>query len=155
MLQFVRRHLVAKLALLLLGTIVIGFSLSATLSLKNQIHSMERLNRRAAESLARGLAASVENAMLSGNGLAVRRLIAQAQMGLEEVEVRVYGPSGERVFQEKPPVPTALPDHVKTALAGKMTKTDGGATALPIDNEKRCRDCHPEGDWRGVLTLGR
>lgn len=154
MLELVRGSLVAKLAILLIVAIVVGFSLSGLISIRLQVATMERLNVRAAESLATGLAASVRSSMLSGNGLVVRELLADTQRDLVGVKVRVYAPSGEEVFGAKKSAAGDHPAHVDTVLrSGTALKGTDGSSALPIANASRCKRCHAEGELRGVLTI--
>jgi adenylate cyclase len=157
MLGLLRRSLVAKLATTLLVAIAVGFGLWAMLSARLQSKTMQRLNLRAAESVADSIAAGVRSSMLSGNGLAVRQLVDDAQKGLPDVAVHLYSPAGELVYAEKapPPPPELRPAHVDAAIrAAKIVDAPDGARAIPIFNANRCRPCHHEGETRGVLTIG-
>jgi len=153
----VRKHLIAKLALVLFATLVIGFGVPALLNAQVQLREMERSGKSAAESVAHGLSAGVRTAMLSGNGLTARTMVHDARSRLGNVEVHIYAPSGEEVFSEPPPPPPrdSLPQHVRAALdQTKAQRVAAETTAIPIINEERCQGCHPDGDLRGVLTMG-
>lgn len=153
----VREHLIAKLALVIFATLVIGFGVPALLNAQVQLREMERSGQAAAESVAHGLSAGVRTAMLSGNGLTARTMVHDARSRLGNVDVHIYAPSGEEVFSEPPPPPPrdALPEHVRDVLdQSKAQEVGAETTAIPIANEERCQGCHPDGTLRGVLTLG-
>lgn len=153
----VRENLVAKLALVLLVTLALGFAGPAVLNARLQLDELRRSGREASENVAQGLAAGVRTAMLSGNGMTARTMVHDARGRLSTAQVRIYAPSGEEVFGDPPPVPPAdqLPAHVRDVLQTAQTHgLDAATTALPIANEDRCRKCHAEGQLRGVLTLG-
>lgn len=153
----VQENLVAKIALVLLVTLGLGFAGPAVLNARLQLDEMRRSGRDASENVAQGLAAGVRTAMLSGNGMTARTMIRDARERLSTAEVRIYAPSGEEVFGDLPlpPAKEELPAHVRQVLEGSgVHALDASTTALPIPNEKRCRKCHAAGDLRGVLTLG-
>lgn len=153
----VREHLVAKIALVLVATLVLGFAIPAAINARVQLSEMERNGRNSAENVAQGLAAGVRTAMLSGNGITARTMVSDARSRLSTTEVRIYAPNGEEVFGVHAPPPSAesLAPHIRSVLAdGSVQKPDSATEAIPIENEKRCRKCHDEGDLRGVLTLG-
>ncbi len=153
----VREHLIAKLALVLFATLVIGFGLPALLNAQVQLSEMKRSGRAAAESVSHGLAAGVRTAMLSGNGLTARTMVEDARSRMGNVEVHIYAPSGEEVFRVPPPPPPreSLPAHVRDVLDQSRAQEVGDeTTAIPINNEERCQECHDDSKLRGVLTLG-
>ncbi len=150
--SFFRRFLLAKLALVVLITVALGFGVMTVVNAGMQLRMMEQLQHDGASMLARSLAAGVRNAMLTGNGIAVRRLLEDVEQGVERASVRVYSPAGEEVFGAKPPAPRAedIPAAVRAALREGAAPT---ASVLPIANEPRCRGCHADGATRGALTL--
>lgn len=153
----VRRHLVAKIALILLMTLALGFAIPAAINAHLQSQQMRRNGQAAAQSMAQGLTAGVRTAMLTGNGITARSMIRDARGRLSTAEVHIYAPNGEEVFGEIPPPPPhdQLDTHIQRALAGQPdADPDANTTVLPIPNEDRCQRCHPEGSLRGVLTLG-
>lgn len=153
----VRKHLIVKLALVLVVTLGLGFAIPAAINAHLQLQEMRRSGWAAAQNVAQGLTAGVRTAMLSGNGITARAMIRDARERLSTAEVHIYAPTGEEVFGEIPPAPRAedLPVHVRQALAGEaITSPDATTTVLPVPNEERCRRCHAEGTMRGVLTLG-
>ncbi len=153
----VRRHLVIKIAITLLVTLILGFAVPAAINAHLQLQQMRRGGQDAAQNVAQGLAAGVRTAMLSGNGITARSMIRDARERLSTAEVRIYAPTGEEVFSEVPPPPPReeLPAHVRQAMDGQAPEPpSAGTTVLPIPNEDRCQRCHPDGTLRGVLTLG-
>lgn len=153
----VRSHLVAKIAIVLALTLVVGFGLPALIGARLQSEQMAERSEASAAAISRSLAAGVRTAMLSGNGITARTMVEDARGRLAEVEVRIYAPNGEEVFMAKPPIPerSTLPAHVRDAIeTQKSQPAPEGARALPIPNEKRCRKCHDDGALRAVLTIG-
>ncbi|MBL4683711.1 MAG: HAMP domain-containing protein [Nannocystaceae bacterium] len=153
----VRDRLVVKIAVVLVATLLLGFGIPAALNAQLQLTEMERSGHAAAENVAQGLAAGVRTAMLSGNGITARTMIRDARERLSTAELHIYGPNGEEVFGELGPAPPpdALAAHVREVLAdGRSRHPSAQTEAIPIENEKRCRGCHAQGDLRGVLTLG-
>ena len=156
MVSFVRRFLLAKLALVVLVTVALGFGVMTLVNASMQLRTMEQLQHDGASMLARSLAAGVRNAMLTGNGIAVRRLLDDAEQGIERASVQVYSAEGDEVFGAERPAPrlSDIPGPVRSALlAGAQPAVHGGADVLPILNEPRCKACHTDGETRGVLTL--
>ncbi|MCR9162115.1 MAG: adenylate/guanylate cyclase domain-containing protein [Nannocystaceae bacterium] len=153
----VRQHLVVKIAIVVVATLGLGFAVPAILNAKLQLTEMERSGRESAQNVAQGLSAGVRTAMLSGNGITARTMVGDARDRLSTAQIRIYAPNGEEVFgvHAPVPVPDQLPSHVREVLAdGAMHMRDEATAALPIENEARCRSCHPDGELRGVLTLG-
>lgn len=153
----VREHLIAKLAVVLLATLILGFGLPAVINARIQLAEMQRSGHASAESVAQGLAAGVRTAMLSGNGITARTMVHDARTRLGTLQVHIYAPSGEEVFGVvgPPPEPAAMPAHVRDVLgSARALAVAANTTAIPIPNEARCRKCHAEGELRGVLTLG-
>jgi hypothetical protein len=152
-----RRHLFAKLAVVVVVGVAVGFSIFVALSAHIRAELMVRQHRDAATSLARSLAAGVRTAMLTGNGNAVQSLLDEAKAGVRKADIKIYSPKGEEVFMAppKPKPPHSWPEHIRDALnTGAIQKVAADVTAFPIDNESRCRSCHEKGERRGVLTIG-
>ena len=157
MISLLRERLALKLVMLTAMAVAVGFALATLESARIQLISFDRLHKESASALARTLAAGVRNAMLTGNGIAVRNLLDDTQAGLSTVKVRVFAPNGEEEFAAKPPPPppAAQPLYVRQVLSTQAPATaPHDAQAIPIVNEQRCRGCHAKGDLRGVLTLG-
>jgi len=157
MISLLRERLALKLVLLTAMAVAIGFALAALMSTQIQALSVDRLHKENASTLAHSLAAGVRNAMLTGNGIAVRGLLDDTLAGLSTVSVHVFAPNGEEVFAAKPPPPPpeAQPAYVRAVLSTHAPAAAADeAQAIPITNDKRCQACHTEGELRGVLTLG-
>ncbi len=152
----VRQHLIWKLALVLLLTVGVGFTVPAILNLRQQIETMEAMQAQAASAVARGLSAGVRTSMLAGNGDTAREMVKHAREHLGAVRIHIYAPSGEEVFAPDgpPPAREQLPAHVRQALDEKKpVELPEGGTAIPIANDSRCQLCHGQEPVRGVLTL--
>jgi class 3 adenylate cyclase len=159
MLHLFRNSLAFKLVLLTAVAVAVGFAAAVMASTRIQAVSVDRLHAESASALAHTLAAGVRNSMLTGNGIAVRKLVDDMQAGLASAKVRVFAPDGEEVFAAKPPPPPpeSQPAHVRTvlsSLAPARAGDSGDAQAIPIVNEDRCHSCHDPGKLRGVMTLG-
>ena len=151
-----RRYLVVKVSFIVLAAVVLGFSVSAVMSARMQLKTMDRLHQNSASYLAKGIAAGVRNAMLSGNGIAVRELLADTKKRITHADVKIYTNKGEEVFGPKPPPPapeTLDPTVHQTLLTARFHQDEEGRSLYPIKNEKRCTSCHDEGKTRGVLRI--
>ena len=151
------RHLVAKLGVIVLCTLAVGFGLYVTLTSRYQLDDLQAAHERNARNLASGLIAGLRSAMLSGNGASVRDLIAEAGDRIDGARVRVFDRNGMPVFEGKRPAPdpASVPRHVRGALAGHPDVVGpNGEEVIALPNEQGCRVCHASGAHRGVLTLG-
>jgi class 3 adenylate cyclase len=151
-----RRYLVLKVSLIVLVAVVLGFSISAVVSARMQIKTMDRLHRNSASFLAKGIAAGVRNAMLTGNGIAVRELLADTKTRITHADVKIFTHEGEEVFgpRAEAPPPSEIDPTVKSALAkAKFHMDPDGRSLYPLKNEKRCVSCHDEGETRGILRI--
>ncbi|MCC7540758.1 MAG: HAMP domain-containing protein [Deltaproteobacteria bacterium] len=157
MLRMVRRHLVAKLGLALVLVTAFGFVLFGAGGIIVARRTVAEQHRRAAEALSRSVAAAVRNAMLQGNGIAVREMMTDVRRNVGQARVRVYSPRGELVFAPPPPAPrrASLPPELRTALTERRGTATRARVTHVIENEQRCRSCHARGELRGVLTLER
>ncbi len=156
MVTLVRRYLVVKVALIVLVAVVLGFSISAVVSARMQIKTMDRLHRNGASLLAKGIAAGVRNAMLTGNGIAVRELLADTKQRIKHADVKIFTHEGEEVFgpRKAAPPPSEIDPTVKKTLEqAKFHMDPDGRSLYPLKNEKRCVSCHDEGATRGVLRI--
>ena len=145
-----------KVALIVLVAVVLGFSISAVVSARMQIKTMDRLHRNSASLLAKGIAAGVRNAMLTGNGIAVRELLADTKERITHADVKIFTHEGDEVFGprlEAPPPSEIDPTVKKTLSKAKFHMDPDGRSLYPLKNEKRCVSCHDEGETRGVLRI--
>jgi adenylate cyclase len=154
LLERLRSRLLLKFALATLVVIGFFFSIATVLNARKQRAVFEDMNRSAAEMFTESTIAGVRSAMLTGDPIAVRRLIDDVRHRLRRHEIHVYDRRGYEVFAPPgpPPRPGSLPAPLRSALAGRPTREDGGVH-VPIPNEERCRPCHEASDLRGVLTL--
>lgn len=151
-----RRYLVVKVSLIVLVAVVLGFSISAVVSARMQIKTMDRLHRKSASFLAKGIAAGVRSAMLTGNGIAVRELLADTKVRITHADVKIFTHEGAEVFgpREAAPSPDTIDPTVKKTIAtAKFHMDPDGRSLYPLKNEKRCVSCHDDGDTRGVLRI--
>src|SRR5688572_33152121 len=81
----IRRHLVIKLGAVLFFTIGVGFTVPAVLNLRYQLEKSEDMQTRWAANIAKGLAAGMRSAMLSGNAMTARHLIKDARKSVNGV----------------------------------------------------------------------
>jgi len=154
MIPLIRHHLIVKVALIVLFAVALGFGASTFLSTRAQVESFEQFHQVSAASLAQSIGASVKHTMLAGNGLKVRHLVDTVKSEVHHATIRIYAPSGEEVFGEKPPPPEEVAPHVQKALTNPgALRSDDGLHTVPIPNQTRCRRCHESGEVRGVLSL--
>jgi adenylate cyclase len=150
-----RRFLVAKLALVLLAALGLGYALPAWINARAELRMLEATQRQSATALATTIGASLRTSMLAGDAMNARAMVHAARASVQGLDLSVYAVTGEEVFGEPRPQPGSAPAHVMATLQ-TMRPQQGPSSAFaePILNRSRCRYCHAEGDLRGVLTLG-
>lgn len=157
MVGFITQRLAVKLMVPLLFGVAAGFLAIVAMGARAQAESVTRLQEESARTTAVMLAAGVRSSMLTGNGIAVRALLDDAKSRIDTTTVRVFSPTGEEVFAQKPPAPSrdALPPLVREALENKsVSRRSGDArAAFPLENDKVCQKCHESGALRGVLSF--
>ena len=155
MLEIVQQRLAFKLGILITVAVAAGFSAAATVSTRTMLRSTARLHRQSASGLAASISASVRMSMLVGNGVQVRRLVAEVRSRLPNAGVRVFSSRGEEVFGAKPPAPPAgqVPAGVRAAIASGIPVVTGSARSIPLVRGDRCSVCHAGGPVVGVLTV--
>lgn len=155
MLQAIAQRLSVKLGLLATVAVALGFSLALTLSTDTLIKSTTRLHNEAADGIVASIGASVRTAMLAGDSVHVRRLVAEVKKRLPQVGIHVFSAQGQEVFGPKPPALPAdqVPRHVRHALLTAKPSEDGELRGLPIASGERCSRCHGQDAVLGVLSI--
>ena len=158
LLGLLRSRLVVQIGAITLVLVAAGFFALGWVNAARQRDAFTEQHRRASDMITQALAAGVRSAMLAGSGLSVRELIEDARRRLPDTKVRIYERHGDEVFVPPgpPPPPESLPAPLRSVLStGKGADEAGDVRLRPIENEKRCHECHegPE-TLRGVLALG-
>ncbi len=142
--------------------LAIGLVVGAALIVKGQADGrrladvMRRETQLSAHALARSIVASIDHAMLQGEGISVKALIEELKHRLPAATIQIYDPRGLEVFAPRPPPPRpeTLPPAVAAALDDGQRRTDAGVIVKPIAHEPRCARCHRKEDrLRGALAL--
>jgi len=95
MLALIRRHLIAKITIIVVTAVALGFGVSIFLSTRTQIKTLEKFHRVSAAALSHSIGASVKHSMLAGNGVEVRQLIRKIKSKTEHATIRIYAPNGK------------------------------------------------------------
>ncbi len=158
LLALVRSRLVVQIGAITLLLVAAGFFALGWVNAARQRDAFAAQHRKASEMITQALAAGVRSAMLAGSGLSVRELIEDARKRLPDTVVRVYDRHGDEVFVPPGPAPAleSLSPALRSVLTTAKAADDSGEVRLrPIENEKRCHECHEGADaLRGVLALG-
>ncbi len=138
----------------------IGF-LAISIRVGNQVEgALQSFGETSAVQMSSMVRSSIEQAMLSGNGIKVKNLVEDLKKSVatSETEIHIYDPQGIEVFAPKEAAPdlASLEPHVASVLATQERQVMGDRVVRSIPMEKRCaRDgCHASSDrQRGVLSM--
>jgi adenylate cyclase len=152
----VTRHMIAKIFLAV--ALVVGLSLlfQTARDTRREVDMLKRETRMSAETIARMIIGAVEHAMLQGDGIQVKQLIADLVGRTPDTRVQVFDQRGIEVFAppSPPPPPEQLPPPVRESLADGQRRVDGDMIYRPVPAEVRCRQCHPDSSsLRGLLAI--
>ena len=96
----------------------------------------------------------IEHAMLQGDGIVVKELVARFKERVPRAEIRVFDRRGAEVFGEPAALPHELPPTLAAVLAGgARTTTPDGHVLRPLVWDARCAPCHARSRVRGVIGL--
>jgi class 3 adenylate cyclase len=116
--------------------------------------ALKRETQLSAQQLASLIIGSIEHAMLQGDGIAVKELVARFKDGVPLADVRVFDRRGAEVFGEQGPRPHELPATLAAVLAGGARAiTPDGHVLRPLVWDARCAPCHAQSPVRGVIGL--
>lgn len=160
MLRWVRRHMVAKIFLGVATVLGLAFFLFS-MRVGRQIEtSMQTVAQDSAMQMATMVRSSIEQAMLSGNGIKVKSLVAELKHSVTDLdtEIHIYDPMGIEVFAPKPPPPNSeeIDRDIAKVLKTQVRVMGDERIIRPIPMEARCSrsGCHDSSDKsRGVLSF--
>ncbi len=127
--------------------------------------ALHRASDESARQMVRMVRSSIEQAMLSGNGIKVKALVEELKDSVAEgtegegTEIHIYDANGIEVFAPKAPAPAAseVEAHVARVLRDRTRQADKSHITRPVPTEDRCsagEGCHSASDTiRGVLSL--
>jgi HAMP domain-containing protein len=116
--------------------------------------ALKRETQLSAQQLASLIIGSIQHAMLRGDGIAVKELVARIKDRVPLADVRVFDRRGAEVFGEQAPRPHELPATLAAVLAGGgRTTTPDGHVLRPLAWDARCAPCHARTPVRGVIGL--
>jgi len=116
--------------------------------------ALKRETELSARQLASLIIGSIEHAMLQGDGIAVKELVARIKDRVPPAEIRVFDRRGAEVFGEPAALPHELPATLAAVLAGgARTTTPDGHVLRPLVWDARCAPCHARSPVRGVIGL--
>jgi class 3 adenylate cyclase len=153
---FITRHMIAKIFLAVALVVGVALLFQAARDAQREADTLKGETRKSAETVAHMIVGAVEHAMLAGEGIQVKALIAELVERVPEARVRVFDQRGVEVFAPPRPAPPPdqIPAPVRATLADRRRKVDGDTIVRPVPSEARCASCHHDGaPLRGVLTL--
>ncbi|HKE14572.1 MAG TPA: adenylate/guanylate cyclase domain-containing protein [Kofleriaceae bacterium] len=150
------RHMIAKIFLAI--ALVVGLALlyQTARDTRREVDMLKGETRHSAETIARMIIGAVEHAMLQGEGIQVKALIAELVQRTPEARVEVYDQRGIEVFAPlpPPPPPAEIPPPVRAALSDGQRREVGDVIYRPVPSEVRCRECHADSSaLRGLLAI--
>ncbi len=155
-LGLITRHMIAKIFLAVALVVGLALLLQAARDAQREADTLKGETRKSAETVAHMVVGAVEHAMLAGEGIQVKALIAELVERVPEARIQVFDQRGVEVFG--PPRPAPRPDQipapVRATLADRTRRVEGDTIVRPVPSEERCAACHHDGaPLRGVLTL--
>jgi adenylate cyclase len=134
--------------------------LSISLFVGRQVESaLQDSSEGSATQMAGLVRSSLEQAMLSGNGIKVKRLVEELKASVDtESEIHIYDANGIEVFTPKAPTPAPadIDAHVAQVLRDRTRVVSENQITRAIPMEERCSrdECHDSSDTlRGVLSM--
>ncbi len=152
------RHMVVKVFLAMALVVGLALLLLAYLQSREEVASLKQATREAAQQIADLVVGSVEHAMLEGDGVKVKQLVAGFRQRVPDASIGIYDRRGLQVFGDKPPAPgkDSWPAPLRQVSEFGARALAEGRVWRPIANEERCHECHDaEPMLRGVLSFER
>lgn len=132
---------------------VIGVAVGSALLLqawadaRRTARGLEMSTRDSANQLAAMMVGGIEHAMLDGDGIKVKSLVADLKARLGTASVTIFDHRGVEVFAPKPLAPTSVPPLVARAMdQGAVQRDPQGGAVRPVRADERCASCHREQD---------
>ena len=152
--------MVSKIFLCVAIVSCVGF-LAISMRVGNQVEgALQSVGEDSAVQMSSMVRSSIEQAMLSGNGIKVKNLVEDLKKSVasSETEIHIYDPQGIEVFapKEAAPDPASLDRHVALVLANQERQVIEDRVVRSIPMETRCArgGCHAASDrQRGVLSM--
>jgi adenylate cyclase len=152
--------MVSKIFLCVAIVSSVGF-LVISMRVGNQVEgALQSVGEDSAVQMSSMVRSSIEQAMLSGNGIKVKNLVEDLKKSVaaSETEIHIYDPQGIEVFAPKQvaPDPSSLDRHVAMVLKSQERQVLDDRVVRSIPMEKRCArsGCHAASDrQRGVLSM--
>ncbi len=147
--------LATKVLLIISSTLFIGFTILGCTALWLSINSIMDLKVSASRELVASIRQSVNEFMMLGNPEAVNQYVKQMKDNKTVVDLGVYKKSGS-LSTGGLPEPLVL-EAFKEGKARSINRTINGihtvTSVLPLNNEARCKGCHPEDGFNGAIML--
>ncbi|HUH06076.1 MAG TPA: adenylate/guanylate cyclase domain-containing protein [Kofleriaceae bacterium] len=161
MLRALTRRMVAKIFFAIGVAVGSALLLQAWVDARRTARGLEMNTRDSANQLAGLMVGGIEHAMLDGDGIKVKSLVADLKSRLGGATVSIFDQRGVEVFGPKPPPPAVVPPLVARAMTEAVVQRDPqGGAVRPVRADDRCASCHREQDSaaryprvRGALRL--
>jgi class 3 adenylate cyclase len=153
----VRRNIAVKMFVAIGVVVTCVLLVQAEQNARREERALRAETRATARAVARAVVGAVENAMLLGDGIKVRQLIAAVKRRVSGADIHIYDPMGVEVFG--PPAPIPGPESLSEPLASvllqpKRVVAPAAGVFRPVSHEPRCDRCHGTNrGLRGVLHL--
>lgn len=147
-LRLVTRRMAAKIFLAIGLAVGTALLVQAWFDANRSARGLEQSTRDSASQAARLVVSGIEHAMLAGEGIEVKRLVARFKRQLgSSARVQIYDKRGIEVFASPAPPPATVRDDLASAMTtGRAARAADGAVIAPIASEERCAPCHRRED---------
>lgn len=156
-----QRSLEAKILILVIGIVTIGFGIFAVFDVSRDSSDLHKQKEESTDQLSASVVDSIQNTMLAGKGRVATSAIDKLRTAPEVNRIEVYSNKGTEVFSDSG-VQHSANDAVNTVLStGTPTQyyedTSGGhflVQVKPLPTEAACLQCHTDGQpLRGAVLV--
>jgi len=154
----IKSKIARKIFTVLIVTMICGFSFLGASSLWFEYHYTMDFATKNARNLAAIIVKGIDNDMMRGNALDVRKHIADIKQSRAVLDVTGYRWDGQAVGESSPEHDRLIRECLATGKPVEEKATVNGThallTAMPLINEVRCQGCHdPSRKFTGALLL--
>ncbi|MCL5882444.1 MAG: hypothetical protein M1539_00435, partial [Actinobacteria bacterium] len=161
MINPLQRSLEAKILILVMGIVTIGFGIFAVFDVSRDSSDLHRQKEESTDQLSASVVGSIQNTMLAGKGQVATSAIDKLRTAPEVDRIQVYSNKGNEVFSDSGVQGTAN-DSVNSVLSTGTPaqyyedRSDGHylVQVRPLPTEAACLQCHSDGQpLRGAVLV--
>lgn len=160
MINLIRKSLEAKILVLVMAVLIVGFGVFAVFDVRNDSQALLNQKEKSTDVLSSAVVGSIKNIMLTGKGATAVGSLENLRNVPQVDRIQVFSNQGVEVFTSQPTsTPSPMVAEVLASGAGeRFTEDIGDAQYMvdikPLPNEAACQQCHGAGQpLRGVVLV--